>query len=586
MCLRSPIHWRFLRVWYCLIGAFAPQMGFGQISGTVQDALSLEPLPGAIVQVEGGRRGALTDSLGRFTISETRGDQKLRLHISYAGYEPYTVECEPGTILTIPLRSREGEDIRITSEKPGLQYANTSIKTQIVGREFMRTIPGNNGLMETIDYVNGMRQQINCGVCGTNDIHINGMEGPYTLVLIDGMPIVSSLGSVYALNGIPQSMIERIEIIKGPAGAMFGAEAMGGVVNVVTRDPHRMPILGLDANASSQGELNGDLAASAKLGKATALLSGNLHHLGNRIDHNADNFTDVPLSNRLALFNKCTIARQDHRIATLALKYYHEDRFGGELQWQRGDEGSGTRYGESIQTRRWEALGSYQLPISQENIRLDFSAADHFQDSYYGTTHFLARQFHGYAALLWQKVAGRHSLQNGGTLRYNYYQDNTPATFYGADRSTLPGIFLQDEIELGNRLTALIGTRLDYHPQHRLILSPRMNLRLRPTAFTNLRLTAGRGFRTVNLFTEEHSALTGARRVLIVGNLSPEQSYNANLNCNHVFNIGSSAATVDVDAFYNYFSNRILPDYETDPAWIIYRNLAGHSEIRGLAAQW
>ena len=78
----------------------------------------------------------------------------------------------------------------------------------------------------------GVQKQINCGVCGTNDIHINGMEGPYTLVLINGMPVMSSLSTVYGLNGIPTSLIKQIEIIKGPSSTLYGTEAVAGIINI------------------------------------------------------------------------------------------------------------------------------------------------------------------------------------------------------------------------------------------------------------------------------------------------------------------------------------------------------------------
>ena len=86
-----------------------------------------------------------------------------------------------------------------------------------------------NNLLDAAQQITGLRPQINCSVCNTGDIHLNGMEGAYTAVLIDGMPIVSSLSTVYGLNAIPMSMIERIEVIKGPGAAMYGSEAMAGI---------------------------------------------------------------------------------------------------------------------------------------------------------------------------------------------------------------------------------------------------------------------------------------------------------------------------------------------------------------------
>src|SRR5699024_7839872 len=96
---------------------------------------------------------------------------------------------------------------------------------------FLQKNPSAN-FMDNISYINGLSNFVTCGVCGTNSIRINGMEGPYTAVLIDGTPIIGSLASVYGLNGISPAIIERIEVIKGPNSTLYGSEAMGGVINI------------------------------------------------------------------------------------------------------------------------------------------------------------------------------------------------------------------------------------------------------------------------------------------------------------------------------------------------------------------
>ena len=92
-------------------------------------------------------------------------------------------------------------------------------------------------IFDALQNINGVRPQLNCNICNTGDIHINGLEGPYTMVLIDGMPIVSSLGTVYGLSGIPNSLVERVEIVKGPASSLYGSEAVGGLINIITKNP-------------------------------------------------------------------------------------------------------------------------------------------------------------------------------------------------------------------------------------------------------------------------------------------------------------------------------------------------------------
>lgn len=131
-------------------------------------------------------------------------------------------------------------------------------------------------IFDALQMVNGVRPQLNCNICNTGDIHINGLEGPYTMVLIDGMPVVSSLGSVYGLSGIPTALIERIEVVKGPASSLYGSEAIGGLINVITKSPAKAPLLSLDISGTGWQEFNTDIGMKYRAGsKATDLLGIN-----------------------------------------------------------------------------------------------------------------------------------------------------------------------------------------------------------------------------------------------------------------------------------------------------------------------
>ncbi len=114
-------------------------------------------------------------------------------------------------------------------------------------------------LFESIGMINGIRPQINCNVCNTGDIHMNGLEGPYTLVLIDGMPVMSSLASVYGIVGIPGNMVEKIEVVRGPASTIYGSESMGGLINIITKSASNSPLLSFETSINSWGENNMDL---------------------------------------------------------------------------------------------------------------------------------------------------------------------------------------------------------------------------------------------------------------------------------------------------------------------------------------
>mgnify|MGYP003603966485 FL=1 len=207
-----------------------------------------------------------------------------------------------------------------------------AISTDVYSQQFFRKHPTPH-IFESIAMVNGVKPQLNCAVCNTGDIHINGLEGAYTTILIDGMPIVSSLSTVYGLSGIPNSLIDRIEITKGPASALYGSEAMGGIINIITKNALQAPDFATDVMTGNQGEINLDVAKKVFDNQTfSSLLSLNYFYYGNRIDQNKDHFTDTPLQHRLSVFNKWNFKRKENRLASFALRYFYEDRFGGEMQ--------------------------------------------------------------------------------------------------------------------------------------------------------------------------------------------------------------------------------------------------------------
>jgi outer membrane receptor for ferrienterochelin and colicins len=447
-------------------------------------------------------------------------------------------------------------------------------------------------LFDAMQMVNGVRPQLNCNICNTGDIHINGLEGPYTMVLIDGMPIVSSLASVYGLSGIPNSLVERIEVVKGPASSLYGSEAIGGLINVITKTPDKAPLLAVDFSGTAWQEYNTDIGLKYKPGtNSTALLGINYFKYGNPADKNKDNFTDVTLQDRISVFNKISWNRKGNRMANVALRYVYEDRWGGEMNWNKGFRGGDSVYGESIYTSRLEVIGNYQLPVKEKMV-FSYSVNRHDQNSVYGAVSFNARQQVAFSQLTWEKEIDKHTLLFGTVARYTWYDDNTPATFDSvllvqkADKILLPGVFMQDEITLNKKQQLLLGVRYDYDKRHGNILTPRVAYKISPTSRDILRINAGTGFRVVNIFTEDHAALTGARDVVIAGKLKPERSYNVNLNYLKKIYSGNFSINMDLSAWYTHFTNRIVPDYTTNSNQIIYNNLDGYSVSKGMSANF
>ncbi len=542
-------------------------------------------LPYVNVYLKGTTKGAVSQGDGGFSIDNV-SEGNYTLIVSFTGFKtiqkPITVK---GGHIKININLVEVEmldEIVVTGTLKPVSRLESPVPVEVYSPTFLKKNPAPN-IFESLQAVNGVRPQINCSVCNTGDIHINGLEGPYTLVLIDGMPIVSGLSTVYGLSGIPSSLIEQVEIVKGPASSLYGSEAVGGLINIITKTPENAPIMFADSYITDWEEINLDFGFKTKVGnKANMLFGANYYYYSNPIDDNNDNFTDVALQDRISIFQKWDFSRKENRVFSLAGRYYYEDRWGGEMQWTPEYRGGNEVYGESIYTSRYELIGKYQLPV-KEKMMFQFSYSDHNQNSAYGDTPFLAKQKIGFGQLTWDLSKQNHDWLLGVAVRYNYYNDNTTVT-ENADEIVIPSVFVQDEITINKKNKVMLGARYDYDNRHGNIFTPRLAYKFKPTEHDIIRLNAGTGFRVVNLFTEEHAALNGARDVIIEEELKPERSYNINLNYLKKFYTKSGRIIgLDASAWYTYFTNAILPDYDTNPNQVIYDNLNGGASSLGIS---
>lgn len=563
-------------------------------TGTIRGRVISEgsPLPQVNISIGQPAIVTTTDSAGFYELTSVKAGS-YKVQASAVGFKKMfkSIALKPEETLRLDFDlsnfQNDLNEVVVTGTLKEVNRLESPVPVEVYTPAFFRKNP-TPSIFDALQNVNGVRPQLNCNICNTGDIHINGLEGPYTMILIDGMPIVSSLSTVYGLSGIPNSLVEQIEIVKGPASSLYGSEAVGGLINIITKKPQNAPLFTADIFGTTYQEFNADLGLKTKLGTATALTGVNYYKFGNVVDHNHDNFTDVTLQDRISIFQKWNFQRKDNRLFTVAGRYLYEDRWGGETNWNKSYRGGDEVYGESIYTKRWELIGNYQLPV-KEKMFFAFSFNNHDQDSRYGDKSYIANQKVGFGQLTWDKKISNHDLLIGTALRYTYYDDNTPATELNnpAKNIWLPGIFIQDEIRLSAKHSVLAGFRYDYNSLHGNILTPRAAYKWKLNDQNILRLNAGTGFRVVNIFTEDHAALTGARDVVIAAKLKPEKTYNVNLNfLRKMYANDGTYFGIETSAFYTHFNNRIIGDFDTDPNKIIYDNLDGYAVSKGFTANF
>jgi outer membrane receptor for ferrienterochelin and colicins len=561
--------------------------------GKIIDNETGEGIGFAAIKFYPNQKTILSDDLGYFPIEKDYSEQKFVI-VSFTGYWVDTFQIAKHKDFQFRLRPKRKdlEQVVISGTMNEVQRKESVLPIEVYTPTLFKKTWAPS-LLESVNMINGVQPQLNCNVCSAGDIHINGLEGAYTMILIDGMPIVSSLSTVYGLSGIPQSLIKRIEVVKGPASTLYGSEAVAGLINVITKSAGFAPLVKVELSGTSIGEVNLEAATKWRVGNQNALLGINAFYYGLPKDINNDHFTDIALQKRISVFNKWDFKTNSLGKSSLAIRLFAEDRWGGQTNWSPQWKGSDSIYGENIDTRRLEVLSSQALS-KDGKLRLDFSYNYHFQNSYYGVNHFKADQHTAFSQLVWSGSTSKLNWVTGLPFRFVYYDDNTPATESieiqkiknQGSRTFLPGIFAQADYMLSNKWTGLAGIRFDVHNIHGGIWTPRLGFKYKINQDQSIRLSGGSGFRVVNLFTEDHAALTGARQVIIKNNLLPERSWNANAGYQLYINHSKGFSNIEINLFYTRFSNQIVGDFETDADKIIYDNLNGFGISHGLSINY
>jgi outer membrane receptor for ferrienterochelin and colicins len=547
-----------------------------------------KPVPFAILIIKESNKVLSCDSSGRFQLPCSNSTLTLRIESSFTIPKTIQIDCkdrEPLTQWIVHVESREQElqEVVISGGLREVDKLKTTVPVEVYSNKFLLKNPSVS-ILESLSQINGVRPQINCNICNTGDIHMNGLEGPYTMILIDGMPIISSLASVYGLSGIPNSMIERVEVIRGPSGVLFGSEAIGGVINIITKTGMNKPLLSAEVLSNTYGETSLDVGLSNRLNKSINILTGiNYFNYSNLKDLNNDGFTDLTLQKRIAFFQRYMLGNNSNPLQ-IGLRYLYEDRWGGQTNWTPEFRGSDSIYAESIYTNRFEMTAKYKLPTN-ENIQISASYAYHKQNSFYGMTPFMADIHTGFLQTTWFKHFSRHDIVAGLNGKLNYYKDNTAVAVQSHDQynTILLGIFAQDEMALTDKLLLLAGARVDQSFVHGTIFTPRIGLKYDMKKNHLFRINLGSGYRVVNVFTEDHAALTGSRTIVFTEQLKPEKSLNVNFNYySTIYLKKGNILKIDISPFYSYFFNRILPDYTSNVDQIIYSNSKGYSVSSGV----
>ncbi len=569
------------------------------LNGKVTDTKQ-QPLAGANVYWLNTTIGASTNANGEFEIS-SQNIVKKRLIVSFVGYIPDTITITKQQYITIKLKETQAlNEVTITEEKPGTYTSLIEpVKTEVITQTEL-TKAACCDLAGCFDSEGSVEPTTTNVVTNAKELRILGLSGVYNQILVDGMPLVQGLSYTYGISSIPGTLVDRINVAKGANSVLQGFEGISGQINVELKEPSNSEKLLLNVYTNSFMEKQFNANLSHKWGKWSTIIAAHTTQPANKFDRDGDHFLDLPLLTRYSLYNKWKYSDDDSLgfSTQIGLRYLSEQRIGGQTGFNpEADKGNTEYYGQTVQIEQPEIYTKAGYRFNPHN-KLAFSSSGFYQkqDSWFGTTSYKAIQTSFYANLQYElKWSGRHYLTTGFSYRYLNLDENIlftknllKRTYNGRylKKEMIPGIFAENIFHWrGDKAVLITGLRLDRHNTFGYFITPRALFKYEFTESTTARVSAGTGYKTINLFSENVNLLASSRDIIITGQLQPERAFNWGVNLGHNKYWENITATFGIDFYRTQFSNQIFPDYDTDPTKAIISNFTGKSVSNSFQAE-
>lgn len=578
-------------------------MGAGLNAQTVEGTVTgpkAEPLVGANVYWIGSTDGTTTDVEGKFRLDRIAyGGQYLV--VTYVGYQADTVAVKENTRLQIALTEIQALEEVVVRERQAGTFVSTinPVKTEVITQKEL----GRSACCDLAGCFNtqGTVQPTTTNVVtDAKELRILGLSGVYNQILIDGLPLIQGSSYTYGISTIPGTLIDNIYVAKGANSVLQGFESISGQINVELKASEDSERLFLNAYGNSFGETQLNANWSKKGKRWSSMLAAHTTQAARRVDRDKDNFLDLPLLTRYSLWNKWQYrdAGEWGWHATIGARIVNEERVGGQMDFAPDNDVAPTAaYGQLVRFTQpdvWSKVG-YRFDDYHHIVAM-VSGFYHSQESRYGTLRYDARHANAYANVQYERNwAKAHQLKTGLSYRFQnleeditFFPDGLERTYAGnyLKQESIPGVFAENIFSwLDNQLTLITGLRLDQHQDFGAFLTPRALLKANFSPLTTARVSIGRGWRTINLFSENVNLLASSRDVIISPDLQAEEAFNFGLNLTHLQKGEQIEAQWSFDFYRTIFQNQIFPDYDSESTKAFVRNFTGTSISNGFQAE-
>ena len=546
------------------------------ITGHVIEKGTEENLAYATVLIVENGMGTITGDDGHFRLKDVPAG-KYTLKVQLMGYASQTKTVVVSNEYTVDLHFvMEKEDIMMDEVVVSANRNETNrrvapVVVNVMNSKLFETV-NSTDLAKSLSYQSGLRVENNCQNCGFPQVRINGLEGPYSQLLINSRPVMSALSGVYGLEQIPVSMIERVEVVRGGGSALFGANAVGGTINIITKDPidNSFQVNSTMSNLGGKTweQYFGANASLVSKDRTYGVAFYQAYRNRNPYDADGDGFSE------LGKLNMNTFGLRGYyrptQFSRLSVEYHttNEFRRGGnkfDLQPHKPDITEQTRHVINSGGLTYDIfMNEYKHKLSlygsvQHTDRNSYYGAG-MDANAYGTTDPL-RAVGGamYSGNFDRLLFSPATLTGGFEYQFNGLHD--VMTGYGRDLKQyvrIAGAYLQNEWKM-RYLTLLAGFRLDKHNLvDNVIFSPRVNLLWKPTDRLQGRLTWSTGFRAPQAYDEDlHVAAVGGEAMMIklADGLKPERSNSFSGSVDWAFNLGHFSSNLLIEGFYTMLND-------------------------------
>lgn len=579
------------------------------IHGHILDAKTNQHIPYVVLSLKGTTYATGTDASGHYFLKNLPEGNYI-LVAEVIGYKKAekSVKLVRNKSIEVNFMLEEEalsmNEVVVSATRNETNKKNTATIVNVASAKLFENTASSN-LAESMAFQPGLRVENTCGNCGAVQLRINGLEGQYSQVLLDSNPIFSSLAGVYGLEQLPVAMIERVEVIRGGGSALFGSNAIGGVVNIITKEPLRNSLSLANTTNLIEGKtaefntsFNGSFVSDNH--RAGVYLFGMVKSRDAH-DYNDDGFSDI--------------LKMDSK--TLGFRGYYKTSAHSKLTAEYHHIGEYRRGGDNIDQppHMADIAEDVRHQINGGSLRFNYFAPNsrHFADVYVSSQGIKRNSYYGTG-----KDPNAYGITNDITItagaQYSYVFEKClfmPAQFtvgaeysyndlddhsIGFDRKIMQtvrtaGVYLQNEWQ-SDKVNFVIGGRFDKHNMmEKIIFSPRANLRYSPIEDIGLRVSYSSGYRAPQAFDEDlHiDAVNNQSSIIVLDeNLRPEYSHSFSASADLYHNFGKLQTNLLVEGFYTILDDvfALAKTGENEAGYILQtRYNAAGAEVKGLTAE-